>query len=395
MATVTARKLGGISYRTDRAAFEVTLRERPGVRGKSTYVKAPDNEAGRRLAERELARRIDALGRGERHIGRRLTVDAWLDEWLALQVAVKPSTRRAYEARIRLYLRPAFAGYRLAELGPIDVTREFARLAMKAGERTPNGISVGTLDAAFRVLNAALADAADLGKAPRNACRGAKVPRPSVHVEPPTQAELDQLFAAIGEHRWRAVFSVMRWTGARHGEVLGLTWRNVDLEAGIVRLVKQASGSLKTRRSVRAVLLPPAVVDELRAIPHRVVDGKRVELVFSTASGKPLNERNVLRVFDGALEATKLRPAADADLDKYRPHDLRHAFATLLLEAGVGSAIVAGALGHASLSMLDRYSHVRTIPGGDSYRRMLEAFGADVRLFGLRPADPRHEALEL
>jgi site-specific recombinase XerD len=120
---------------------------------------------------------------------------------------------------------------------------------------------------------------------------------------------------------------------------------------------------------------------EILAVPRRV----GTDLVFSTSSGRPLDERNVLRRFDAALERAGIRPPADADLDKYRPHDLRHAFATLLLEAGVTSHVVGRWLGHRSLAMLDRYAHVHARPGGDAYRRLVDAWGDDVIAFGLRP----------
>jgi integrase len=331
---------------------------------------------------------VAAFGRGEKHVGRELTVAAWLDEWLLLQRHLKPGSRRAYADRIELYLKPAFRGKRLWELEGDHVTRAMERLATTRGARTPEGLSAGTVDAAFRTLSAALEAAYRRGKAPRNACRSANVPRPRVQVEPPTFAELDRLFECLAGHPYRLVYEVMRWTGARHGEVLGLRWADMrGLESGVLTFTKQATGSLKSGRP-RPALVPPALAAELRRIPRHLGS----ELVFHTATGRPLDKRNVLRAFDRALLAAGILPPEGADLAKYRPHDLRHAYATMLLEAGVPHAFTAAALGHASIGMLDRYSHVRILHDGEARRRMAEAWGeANLYLFML-PAAPATRA---
>lgn len=383
--------LGSILWRDARQAYEIRLRERPGEAQRSTYVKGSRTASTYELAERDLARRIDATGRGERETSRTLTVGAWLDEWLAMQISQKPSTRTAYAQRIDLYLRPVLGRRKLYELMPADVTRAMQRLATDrpalAGARAPRRaqLSVGTIDAAFRVLDAALADAWDLGRAPRNACRGISVPRPDTIVEPPTLEEAELLFAELAADPWLPVYALMRETGARLGEVLGLERRNVDTRARTVTYSRQRSGSLKTRRSRRTVGIPPYVAELLEAIPERLGS----PLVFSTSSGRPLDQRNVLRRFDRALERAGVEPSSHADLVKYRPHDLRHTFATTLLEAGVAEPIVAAWLGHSSTAMLKRYSHVRPMPGGAAYRRLAAVWGDDLELaFGLR--SPRH-----
>lgn len=375
--------LGSILWREARSSYEVRLRPRPREPQRSTYVKGPRSAATYARAERNLADRISAAGRGERAVSRTLTVGRWLDEWLELQVGLRPGSRTAYETRIRLYLKPVLGRARLAELEAPDVTRAMSKLRTMRGARGEL-LSAGTVDAAFRTLNAALGDAWDLGKAPRNACRGSSRQRPSTHIEPPTQPELDRLFEELEADPWRPVFSVLRWTGMRLGEALGLEWRFVDLEAGILTIRRQASGDLKAGRP-RTVVLPVAVVDELRGIPRRLGS----PYVFTTSSGKPLAIRNVRRHFDAALERAGIAPDAAADLDKYRPHDLRHAFATMLLEAGVAPSIVIAWLGWSSLAMLDRYGHVRAQPGGDAYRRLVEAYGHDLEgILGLRATNP-------
>ena len=390
--------LGSILWREARSSYEIRLRERPGEPQRSTYVRGDRTPATYELAERELARRITATGRGERETSRELTVGAWLDRWLGMQIAQKPKTREAYEARIELYLKPALGRRRLHDLEPEHVADAMQRLAGpdrpmpvgREGARAPRAatLSVGTIDAAFRVLDDALGDAWSRGLAPRNACRGVDVMRPDTLVEPPSLEELERLFAELAGDPWLPVFALMRETGARLGEVLGLERRHVDTQAGTVTYSRQranrrgaALGSLKSRASRRTVAIPRYLAELLEGIPARIDS----PLVFATSSGRALDQRNVLRRFDRACERAGIAPSEHADLEKYRPHDLRHAFATSAISAGVAEPIVAAWLGHSSTAMLKRYSHVKPMPGGEAYRRLVDVWGSDLELaFGLR-----------
>jgi integrase len=380
--------IGSIGWREAKSRYEVRLRERPNTPQVSTYVPGPRTPATYALAERELAERIAKSTRGVRHTGRTLTVGAWLYEWIELQTHLKgyhpdpakaTGSYRGYHDRIRLYLEPELGRIRLVDLEAPDVTRAMARLGQYPGRRGEL-LAPATVHAAYSTLRAALMDAWDLGKAPRNACRGANVPRPHTHIEPPTQGELDRLFAELEGDPYRLVLEVMRWSGCRVGEAVYLERRMVRPD-GRITFRRQVSGSLKGKRP-RTVVLPRHLAEELLATPARL----GTDLMFATRTGRHIDDRAVLRHFDAACERAGIAPDPSADLDKYRPHDLRHAFATMALEAGVAPSIVIGWLGHASLAMLDRYSHVRPMPGGDAYRRMLAAWGPELEELGIRVA---------
>jgi len=378
------RALGSISWRARRNAFELRVRERPGEAPVSSYVPGPNTPTRRAAAELALAKRLAEAEAGQRHIGSRQTVGAWFDSWLRQQDRLQTAeTARQYRQRIDLYLRPVLGPKRLRDLSKADVIEAMGQIAEPRrvdGRKVRRAqLSPTTVAAALRCLKTCLADAYDQQAAPRNAARGVRLPRRRLHIEPPTQSELDLLFAQLEGDPWRAVYSIMRWTGARHGEVLGLEWRHVRPN-GTVTFVHQDSGAdLKTERSKRTVVLPPAVMAELEAIPRR----PGVPYVFATRTGRQLGERNVLRRFDRACAAAGIAPDPSADMDKYRPHDLRHAFATMLREAGVPDAVTCRWLGHTSTAMLDRYSHVAVHPGGDAYRRLCAMWGPEVAGFGL------------
>ena len=122
---------------------------------------------------------------------------------------------------------------------------------------------------------------------------------------------------------------------------LGLTWRAVDLESGAVRIERTLQrhdrsyhlDEVKTARSRRNVMLPPPLVDILRAHRTRHLEerllagpawvGNEWDLVFTTQAGAPLYDPNVTRSFQKAL--------TEAGLPHQRFHDLRHAAASFML----------------------------------------------------------------
>lgn len=153
----------------------------------------------------------------------------------------------------------------------------------------------------------------------------------------------------------------------RRGEVLGLRWRDVDLETGRLRVTQQrvrgaeglGYGAPKTANGRRSVALDPATIAALRG--HRVRQAEDrfafgpgyqdADLVFARADGSPEDPDGVSQVFE--------RLGRLAGLPRIRFHDLRHTHATLALSAGIHPKVVQERLGHSTISVtLGVYSHV-------------------------------------
>jgi integrase len=154
-------------------------------------------------------------------------------------------------------------------------------------------------------------------------------------------------------------------SGLRQSELLALRWRDVDFEAGLIRVRHQLSrGSandpaklvpLKTDSSAREVVLAPAlaaVLRERRAKTIRAGHHAPESFVFCTREGKPMSQRNTTRSLQ--------RIARGALLEGVGFHTLRHGFAsTLIVELRLDPVVVSRQLGHARPSItLDRYSHL-------------------------------------
>lgn len=146
-------------------------------------------------------------------------------------------------------------------------------------------------------------------------------------------------------------------TGLRQGELLALRWTDIDLERGeltvrhtLQRFTRELAPA-KTERSHRTLRLPRQVAAALAAHRSRQTVVPVSGLVFTTQAGAALQSVNVTRDLQ--------RHLARLGLPHQAFHDLRHAFATLMLEDGEDLGVVSRALGHTTLATTaDVYGHV-------------------------------------
>jgi integrase len=183
--------------------------------------------------------------------------------------------------------------------------------------------------------------------------------------------EVDQLVAfldAIESHRMAPAYYLAAHTGMRRGEVLGVRWRDIDLDEGRVS-VRQALVSVnyeilisdvKTGTSRRTIDIDEDVTQVLRdwrKVRTEERDGIEPEaddLVFVKADGTSIHPDIFSQLFD--------RTVAKIDVPSISLHDLRHTHATLLLKAGVNVQVVSERLGHANVAFtMHVYQHV--LPG--------------------------------
>jgi integrase len=184
-------------------------------------------------------------------------------------------------------------------------------------------------------------------------------------------ADAARFLAFVDDHPWRALWHLAVGTGARRGELLGLRWREVDLEAGRVTICRALSvvdgvpRLLGTKTSGRRVVsIGASVVDALRRHGQQQRAQReaaaawhdRWGLVFTEADGAPIDPLAVTKEFR--------RLVREAPVPVVRLHDVRHAHASILLGSGVSVPVVSRRLGHSTTATtLNVYSHV--LPGMD------------------------------
>lgn len=160
-------------------------------------------------------------------------------------------------------------------------------------------------------------------------------------------------------------------TGMRRGEILGLTWDNIDFEKEVIYVQKQLQKindqlilvQPKTKRSIRKITLPNNIIPLLKELRKEQFKNKLYfgenynsdDFVICQNDGRPYDPSYITKNFGRIIR----RISKQLNVPVISFHDLRHTHATLLLKAGVNPKVVAERLGHTTVSMtLDTYSHV-------------------------------------
>lgn len=335
--------------------------------GKLRSASFPDMPSARRF-EREVERfgpehALDVLGR---RTGTHLTSGVPLlreivDHHIDHLTGVTPGTRAEYRRTAARSFLP-----KLGEL-PVDViTRDDVSKWVIWYSEQPNqrggNIHPKTIKNAHSLLCSVMDTAVHLGHREANPATKMRLPRVERRDHP--YLDLDDFARLLDciDPRFRLFIWTTGATGMRWGEVTALTWRHVHLDDGDARLdVRRAwkksengdrvLGVPKSVRSRRTVGIPAALAAELR---HARPDNPGPDdLVFPGRGGAALHHSHwPSRYFKPALEEAGIPRT-------FRFQDLRHSFASWLLNAGVPIWDVSAALGHESVNTTtDRYGHI-------------------------------------
>lgn len=407
-----------------RANGEGTITRRSDGRYQAAaYVYRPDGTRSRKFVygktRAEAADKLTAMQEKTRQgipaATSAMALEEYLDYWLRAVAAVrlKPSTLTSYEVMARIYIAPALGRKRLNRLSPADIRkflaefrdgclcclrgtdadrREDDRRCCALGRCCERRPSARTVQYVHAVLRSALQHAVREELVARNVARIVETPQvPRQEVRPLDPAEVRTLLKAARPHRLYALWLLLVSVGLRRGEVLALTWDDIDFDRRQLRVRRNLQriktelvfGTPKTARSLRTVALPGRCVDALRE--HR--SAQRAEraaadmdwdplphqpsgLVFTTPTGRPTDPRSLNRMLEVLCRAANVRGV--------RVHDLRHTCASLLLAQGVDARTIMETLGHSTITMtLDTYAHVMETTLKQAAARMDEALGSD------------------
>lgn len=288
----------------------------------------------------------------------RLTVEQHLDDWLNGYVKTRCSRRTwdGYESIIRNHLKPALGHIQLKELQP----RQIQSYHGKACEQ----LSPRTVAKHHRLLSQALKYAVRQGMLGRNPCSLVDCPKwKGKTMRTLTIAELETLLEGAADNQFYPVIYMAVSTGLRQAELLGLRWRDIDLDMlsiSVSRTLYKRRGIVefkdtKTAHSRRQVAMTPKLALFLREYKQdRMWLGRSVgldDLVFGDQGGRPFDPCTITHNFARIVSRT--------GLGKVRFHDLRHTFASLALLRGAKPKVISEALGHASVAFtMDTYSHI-------------------------------------
>lgn len=301
--------------------------------------------------------------------------DYLLERWLPTKRAqLRPSTFSSYERNINLHVILRVGAIQIRKLQPEDLDAFYAEL-LADGKLNGNGggLAPKTVRSIHGIIRKALADAQRKGTVARNVADLADPPKARLgggkRMQVWTADELRTFLAGIEDHHLHPAFYLAANTGMRRGEVLGLTWRNVDLESArlvvtqsVLSVEYEASvADVKTDNSRRTIDLDPRTVAMLRTWrkqqrEQQLAAGLRADdgFVFARPDGKPLHPDFFSQTWQRLVDAS--------GLPRIRLHDLRHTHASILLRAGVPVKVVSERLGHSTPAFtMNVYQHV--LPG--------------------------------
>ena len=237
-------------------------------------------------------------------------------------------------------IKAHFKGKRLADISPMDV-ESFKKVRHETPTRHEEARSPATVNRELTILSRVMALAVDAGHISENPCRRVRrFKEDNARVRFLDEDEESRLMKQIGGRELlRSVVIFALNTGLRRGEIFGLRWSEVDWSRNFIHVI-----NTKTGKS-RIIPLNDATLDVLR----RQKEKSRSDFVFvSPRTGARL--RNLRNGFGKACE--------DAKVLNFHFHDLRHTFASRLADAGIDAFTIAELMGHSTLEMTKRYTHV-------------------------------------
>ena len=326
--------------------------------GKRRWITMPKGSTKAKAADK-LREIEDKLARGVYLPEKRIPLFGKVaQDWLEYKKAnIRLSTWRKYEGYTRNHYED-FKGIRINRISSVKIEKFI-------NARQNEGMNISTLRKLITVLNQVMKYAIRHKYLDSNPVASAERPRERTDVD--EWAENDQrIKVLIPEHimalldsepdkMYRTLFHMAITTGAREGELFGLKWTDVDWfnsQLFIQRTFNEGAWQKpKSKCSMRKIDLGPATVAVLREW-QKECPTNNLNLIFPNEAGGPLNHGNMLRRhFYPALEKAKC--------PRVRFHDLRHTYASLLIEQGENVKYVQNQLGHSTpMFTLTVYAHL-------------------------------------
>jgi integrase len=354
-------------YKTRRPGITYRLRV-DGSRRYFVYAQGKQHpvEGGEREALVRQAELRGMAARGQKILPTKVKLDSLAEQWLTSKTKLRETTLADYRADLKNVILPRFG-----HLKPAQLTAD--AIALLINDLESKGLSGARIKNILKPLNGLLQLACRRGlitQNPLDLLTSDERPRAVMrehHVWSPDDIKRLLAAAAIqatkpfAKYDYTTLLTVAVYTGLRVSELLALRWCDIDLKDGGIQVRNQLSrkGKLvepKTPKAVRRVPLAPRLVALLTKHKLASAHSNDTDFVFVSKSATALNSRNVVtRGFEPAREVAGL-----ADLEpKITFHDLRHAFASIMIERGMTSIDLATVMGHRDSRTTERiYIHL-------------------------------------
>lgn len=292
-----------------------------------------------------------------------MKLNEWLDIWLNKYVkhTIKARTYFTYQNMIRHHINPILGDRELSEINA-EILQSFMNEKIEHGNLL-NGkpLSTSTVLAIKSILKQALTFALKLGLMEKDYFTFISIPRKMEKevdaFELVDQKRIEEYCLQSSKNNYFGIILCL-YTGIRIGELLALSWNDIDFEKkllfvrhtisiinenGVTKTVLQEP---KTKNSKRVIPLPFNILSHLKKIKKK----SKSQFLITTHSNGMVSIRSYQRTFEKILKR--------CHIEHKNFHALRHTFATRALEAGMDIKTLSEILGHKNASItLNRYSH--------------------------------------
>lgn len=288
--------------------------------------------------------------------------NVWFEEWLThyIKPSSKQRTFEQYSRAAQIHILPYLGDIELTDLTPFILQKFITDLTTNGNKRTGKGLSPNFVKTILSVIQNSLKTAHLVGYLPEYSAN--KIKRPKIAEKQvdcftiQEQKKIEEAALSAKKDKYRGVILCL-YTGLRIGELLALTWNDIDFEKSILSVTKTCHDgnengehiriidTPKTENSRRQIPLSKTLVKMLKEMK------KKSKCEFVIADGeKPIFIRSYQRMFELFLKKLKLPHKGF--------HSLRHTFATRALECGMDVKSLSEILGHKNATItLNRYAH--------------------------------------
>lgn len=292
-----------------------------------------------------------------------MKLNEWLDIWLNKYVkhTVKLRTFERYKYNVEKHINPEIGDYDLNNLSA-SVLQDFVLKKLESGNlKTGAPLANNSVIGIVNIIKGALAMAVSLEIIQKEYSNKIKLPAPTEKpvnaFEKHEQQKIEQ-YCLNSKKANHIGIVICLYTGLRIGELLALTWDDIDFANGLMKVEKEAYrikqngvwhtviDKPKTKSSIRVIPLPKTLLSKLKDIKKK----SKNEHIISTRENKVVDTRSYQKTFEKILRKLNI---------PYKNfHSLRHTFATRAVELGIDVKSLAEIMGHKNPTVtLQRYTH--------------------------------------